>query len=136
MKNKKGFTLAEVIISIAALGIICAVLLRLFVMAGSTNRRAGDMQAAQIHMISSVETVLSAKTLDDGLHALDMRIQGDDKKGVCTAEHEDLTIMLQYSEKQGEYPGTLYDITIQVIEADEVLAAVDTMKYDKERRDD
>ena len=136
MRNKKGFTLAEVIISIAALGIICAVLLRLFVMAGSTNRQAGNVQAAQVHMISSIETVLSAGTLGDGLRALDMTVMGDDKNGVGTAERDGLIIRLQYDEKQGGYPGTLYDISVKVLNDDEVLAALETKKYDKERSDD
>ena len=57
MKNQKGFTLVEVIVSIAALGIICAVLLKLFVLAGDTNKQAGNMQKAQIAVTSSYNFV-------------------------------------------------------------------------------
>jgi prepilin-type N-terminal cleavage/methylation domain-containing protein len=67
MKNNKGFTLVEVIISIGALGIICAVLLRLFVLAGDTNDMTADRQMAELYAASAAETLLCANTLDEGL---------------------------------------------------------------------
>ncbi|HOA95401.1 MAG TPA: hypothetical protein PKJ79_16740, partial [Quisquiliibacterium sp.] len=47
----------EVLFSIAALGIICGVLLKLFLLAGNTNDRAADIQDAQVAVASTAETL-------------------------------------------------------------------------------
>ncbi len=73
LKNKKGFTLVEIMISIAALGIVCAVLLRLFVLAGDTNDTASDTQNAQLYASSTVETIVSADTVGEGMQALGLQ---------------------------------------------------------------
>ena len=79
--NKKGFTLIEVLFSIAALGIICAVLLKLFLLAGNTNQRAGDIQDAQVAVASTAEVLAGADSLEDGLHSLGLIPPGSSAAG-------------------------------------------------------
>lgn len=131
MKDKRGFTLVEVIISIAALGIICAVLLRLFVVAGNTNTKAADMQGAELCAASVVETLAGADTLRGGLDALGLDYTGG-------TESEDLILFKDGYKvsvilcERGDYPGALYDIGVNVSVKDNILASIKTAKYYKE----
>jgi prepilin-type N-terminal cleavage/methylation domain-containing protein len=135
MSNKKGFTLVEVIISIAALGLICAVLLRLFVIAGTTNSKAGDMQSAGLVATSVVETLVGADTLGGGLTSLGQQLPGDTSSGELSFYKEGFDVSVEFTEK-GDYPGTLYDISVSVASKDNVLASIDTSKYYKGGRND
>ncbi len=135
MKNKKGFTLVEVIISIAALGIICAVLLRLFVLAGGINKKAGITQQAEMFAASHIETLLCADTLGTGLGALGISTLGVLAEGRHAVEQDGYTLLIEYAEKQDGYPGKLYDISVKAMHEDEVLARIRTAKYYKERPD-
>lgn len=128
MKNKKGFTLVEVIVSIAALGIICAVLLRLFVLAGNTSSKAGNMQGAEIAVTSAVETLAGADTLKDGLLALGIDCPDNVTSETYSfpSEGYDLSVDVQ---KSGDYPGTLYDIAVKASSGGSVVAEAETAKY-------
>jgi len=126
MKKDKGFTLVEVIISIGALGIICAVLLRLFVVAGATNDTAADRQAAEMAAASAAETLLCANTLDDGLMVLGA--VATDTDGIYVVNSDDYTLSL-YVTPRGDYPGTLLDVSVQASRDGTVLAEIDTAKY-------
>lgn len=124
MKNNKGFTLVEVIISIGALGIICAVLLRLFVLAGSTNDIAADKQRAEMAATSVAETLLCVNTLDEGLEVLGA--QGADGEYALTQDGYDVTLRVT---PRGSYPGTLCDIVVQVWAKGGVIVEINTAKY-------
>ena len=134
-KSEKGFTLVEVIISIAALGIICAVLLRLFVLAGATNDSASRAQDAQIAVTSVAETLASADTVYDALDEIGVSHSDSitDATFVCPGSGCDITIDLS---ARGDYPGTLYDISISAADNDTELAAVHTSTYYKEQTHD
>lgn len=127
-KQKKGFTLVEVIISIAALGIICAVLLRLFVLSSNTNDAAKNAQKAELFATSVIESISCADTIEDGFHSLNLKFESR-KAEYIIAEHE-LTAVIEVS-KAGKYPGTLYDISVVVQNAEKQLADISTKKYVK-----
>jgi prepilin-type N-terminal cleavage/methylation domain-containing protein len=135
MSNKKGFTLVEVIISIAALGLICAVLLRLFVVAGNTNSKAGDMQGAGLVTASVVETLAGADSLNGGLSALGAQRPDDEGSWEITFIKDGYDVTLKFS-KKGDYPGALYDISVEASREGKALSLLDTSKYYKEGRDD
>lgn len=133
MKNNKGFTLVEVIISIAALGIICAVLLRLFVVAGNTNDKAKEVQRAQLSVASTIETLVCADSLQDGLALLGLETSSTDfGKYKYSTNGEELIIEIR--DIQDSYPGTLYNITVTASGGEKPLAKISTKKYEKERK--
>lgn len=133
MKNKKGFTLVEVIVSIAALGIICAVLLRLFVIAGNTSGKAGDMQSAEIAVTSAVETLVGAGTLKDGLLELGVNCSDNISSDSFSYKSNGFDITVEV-ESRGDYPGSLYDIAVKASSGGSILAQAETAKYYKERQ--
>lgn len=128
-KNKKGFTLVEIMISIAALGIVCAVLLRLFVLAGDTNDTASDMQNAQLYASSTVETIVCADTIEQGMQALGL--QYSQQESEYTYSDEGMTAIIEIRDAGGEYPGTLYDIRVTVPGEDKPLSDISTKKYEQ-----
>jgi prepilin-type N-terminal cleavage/methylation domain-containing protein len=131
-RNNKGFTLVEVIISIGVLGLICAVLLRLFVLADTTNTHANQSQDAQMAVVSAVETLISADTIDDGLNTLGV---GDSHSPPITCPQHGFDIVIDFKTR-GNYPGTLYDISVTAIDGATELAAVTTSTYYKEQARD
>lgn len=131
MKNQKGFTLVEVIVSIAALGIICAVLLKLFVLAGDTNKQAGNMQEAQIAVTSVAEVFVSAQTIDDAFDYLGIKA-AEKTTGTYKLEKGGITVDIDIADMDGDYPGTLYSFDIRARSTGKELAAISTAKYVKE----
>ena len=129
MNNQKGFTLIEVFISIAALGIICAVLLKLFVLAGDTNQRAGDIQEAQVTVASAAETLIGAENIENGLVMLGLPVSAGSVEGRYTLTHGSFKLVLDITESIGNYPGELFDLSIKAIENDKELASIQTAKY-------
>lgn len=61
LNNKKGFTLSEVIISVAVLCIVCVVILQLFVSADDLRERNLIREQAQIEAVNKMEEI---KTLN------------------------------------------------------------------------
>lgn len=131
MKNKKGFTLVEVIIAIAALGIICAVLLKLFVLSGDTNKQAGKMQEAQLAVTSVAEVLVSGETMQDAFDHLGLTA-AEGITGTYSLVKGDITVDIDIAEKDGDYPGTLYGFDIRAQSGDKELAALSTARYVKE----
>jgi len=133
--NRKGFTLIEVLFSIAALGIICAVLLKLFLLAGNTNDRAADIQDAQVAVASTAETLAGAETLEDGLASLGLVPAGNCPAGQYRLIRDGFTVVVTVSEESGDYPGTLYSLSIDAEQDGKKLAGIKTAKYDGGRTD-
>lgn len=129
MKNNKGFTLVEIMVSIAALGIICAVLLRLFVLAGSTSDMATDMQNAELYASTAVESIVCAETVADGIESLGLSFASDAKQ--YSYQKDGLTAIIEIADVDGDYPGTLYEITVTVSGENEPLACISTKKYEQ-----
>ena len=141
-KNDRGFTLVEVIISIAALGLICAVLLRLFVLAGDTSDAAADSQSAHQMAASTLETLVCADTIGDGLDTVFAPLLEDsDDALVDYAAHEGVLyemntdsglLIVDIMREGNDYPGTLYTIGV-FIQGDEgkELAYIETKKYER-----
>ncbi len=134
LKNRKGFTLVEIMISIAALGIVCAVLLRLFVLAGSTNDTASDAQNAQLYASSTIETIMSADTVDEGMQALGL--QFSPQLNEYTHKDGDFAAVIGVTDTGGDYPSTLWQITVTVPGEHEPLSQITTKKYEQVSADD
>ncbi len=133
-KNKKGFTLVEVIISIAALGLICAVLLRLFVLSKDTNRAAGEAQEAELLASTTIESIVCAKTIEDGFEAIGLVF--DEAQTQYSYTDGGYTADIEIYGEDADYPGTLYDISISVTQDGKELSGISTKKYEQEADDE
>jgi prepilin-type N-terminal cleavage/methylation domain-containing protein len=58
--NKNGFTLVEVIISVAVLCLVCGIMLRLFVSADDLRENNLDLEKAQVIVLNEMEKLKSA----------------------------------------------------------------------------
>ncbi len=134
-KSNKGFTLVEVIISIGVLGLICAVLLRLFVLADTTNSKANRSQDAQMAAVSTIETLASADTIYEGLDALGVGNDDSITNGPIIFPQDGFDIVIDLKAR-GEYPGMLYDISVTAMDGETDLAAITTSTYYKEQARD
>lgn len=65
IKNEKGFTLVEIIISIAFFCIICAVALRLFVLSETLNEKMQNRETASLMAINLIEVAKAAERPDE-----------------------------------------------------------------------
>lgn len=65
MKNNKGFTLVEIIISIAVLSVLCVVFLQLFVKASDISDKAHELDASVTLINSTMEIVKSVASLSE-----------------------------------------------------------------------
>lgn len=65
IENQEGFTLVEVIISIAVLGLICAVVLRLFVLANEVSEQSRIEDIASIYASNAIEVCKQSSNLDE-----------------------------------------------------------------------
>lgn len=63
-KRQEGFTLVEVIISIAVLGLISAVVLRLFVLANEVSKQSRIEDVASIYATNAIEVIKQSQDLD------------------------------------------------------------------------
>ncbi len=64
-KNEKGFTLVEIIIAIAALALVCGLVLQIFILAGNVNKRAIVKQHAINECSNVFEVLHSFDNLDE-----------------------------------------------------------------------
>ncbi len=78
MKSQKGFTLVEIIISIAFLCIVCAVVLRIFVLSGNLNGEMQDRETASLMAINAMEAAKAAGRPDEIDHAFSASDKRDD----------------------------------------------------------
>lgn len=65
MKNNKGFTLVEVIISIAVLSILCVIFLQLFVKASDISDKAHELDESVTLTNSTMEIVKSVGNISE-----------------------------------------------------------------------
>ena len=133
-KTKKGFTLVEVIISIAALGLICAVLLRLFVLSKDTNRAAGEAQEAELIASTTIESIICADTIVDGFDTIGLVF--DDAITQYSYTDDEYTADIEVYGEDADYPGLLYDISVSVTQDERELASISTKKYEQEAADE
>ncbi len=126
-KQNNGFTLVEVIISIAALGVICAVLLRLFVLSSDTNTAAGNAQKAELLASSTIESITCADTIEKGMKSLGLTFKEDIEQ--YSFEEQNLTAVIKIKLPKQDFPGKLYDIDVIVQDGDKQLSSIPVKKY-------
>ncbi len=63
IRNKKGFTLVELVISVCVMAIISVFMLQFFIGAKDLNRRAGDLDAS-VYMANSIMESIKSEAWD------------------------------------------------------------------------
>lgn len=76
-KNKNGFTLVEMIVAIAALSLICALVLKMFLLSGDLNVRAETKQQAVLTASNIIESIKSIESIEE-LDKMDFLVKGSD----------------------------------------------------------
>ena len=69
MRNKKGFTLLEVIISVAVISIISVYILQMFVAANRVNKKAYETDQANMLCMGALENFKASEIPPDGYEA-------------------------------------------------------------------
>jgi hypothetical protein len=93
------------------------------------------MQSAQVAVTSTVETLIGAKSIDEGLTSLGLTVSADGAANRYTLVRDSYTMVLDISEKPGNYPGTLYALSVKALANDKQLAAIETAKYFRGQRE-
>jgi len=95
-----------------------------------------DIQDAQVAVASTAETLAGAETLEDGLASLGLVPAGNCPAGQYRLIRDGFTVVVTVSEESGDYPGTLYSLSIDAEQDGKKLAGIKTAKYDGGRTDD
>ncbi len=119
MKNEQGFTLIEVIISIAFLSIVCVVFLQMFIKADELGERSASLDDSVIYSTSVVETMKGLQSEDAieawaSVEAFD--VQASDTGMVLTRVVTDLeyTYTLTLIKETSDGSAGLYDLACTV----------------------
>lgn len=135
MNNEKGFTLVEVIISIAVLSILCVIFLQLFVKADTVLDDSKILDQVIVDTGTAVEQVkamvsLEALTKDNLFKDYEIAEKEGSlvmTKSLLSDRDQDyiLTISLELQDSQASYGG-LYDLSAIVTEEGEEIYHVGT----------
>lgn len=71
MNKNEGFSLVEVIISLAAIAILSIIILQAFIVAADGNQKAQDQDMAFLEASSIIESIKASKSLEEALEYLD-----------------------------------------------------------------
>lgn len=126
--KRNGFTLLEVIISVAALSLISVFILQMFLASSGLNERAKNTDIAITKAISEIERVKSGTSVDVGVKELSY----DKNWNVLTGKNENACFLLTLTIDNAS--GDLYRVAVGVTdirpgENNRVLASMETKKY-------
>jgi len=108
IKNKKGFTLVEIIIAIASLAIICGFILQIFILATKVNERAIDKQNAINESSNIIEVFNSLDNINDiydNNYFIDYTIDRKDEKIKMSGDNSEYNLhsVINITNKNGIY---------------------------------
>lgn len=134
MKSDKGFTLVEVIISIAILSILCVIFLQLFVKASDISDSANELDQSVTLTNSIMEIVKSVgevSEIENSKYFNDFEMTSSDSGFVLTKTYNDsfkhdseelvyqMIITLNEKEAIVNSEITLYDVTCEVVKLED-----------------
>ena len=136
--SKKGFTLVELIIAVASLSLICALVLKIFVLSGELNDRAETKQQVVMTASNIIEVIKSADSIEE-LDKKDFFIKrtGPDNEEkleymLCLdEENRSVEISLEKDITVSSESGDYYIIRVEVYDLDEMLFELNGGKYFK-----
>lgn len=104
-KKKKGFSLAEVIISIATLAFVSGFILQMFIVSEKVNKKALDLDVATSMATNSIELFMQEDDFEDYV-ALDFL-----QKGIVQIQKDKLIVTKFYDKNWGMIESTLEQLT-------------------------
>lgn len=125
MKDRKGFTLIEIIFSVAFLSIVSVIMLRLLFASFDLELKTDTMDVASVQLMSLIETVKAENETQPG----DLVVYYDDQWQLV--DREEARFEVKVSKKRNiKYFGVLYDIFGSVGYVDgETLMRIETKHY-------
>lgn len=127
MNRKKGFTLIEIIFSVAFLSIVSVIMLKLLFASFDMELKTDTMDVATIQVMNAIENI---KSKEEG--KVDHYEKLFDGKWQETRAVEDAVFRLIVEvSKTKDYEGQLYDISASMvdIDAEDTLVTIDTKHY-------
>lgn len=127
MNNKKGFTLVEIIFSIAFLSVISVVILKLFVVSYEIDKKTELIDIATLQAVNDIENVKSFNEFKD------VKLEkyfNETWESISSSENSVYSIVLDVS-KNDLYDRGLYDIEVIVLDnlLDEEIIHIETIHY-------
>ena len=123
MKNK-GFTLIEVILSIAFLSVVSVVILQLFITSQNINASAQIKDMASLMATNAIEEIKASKTLEAG----EQHTYFDESWQPVTTLAQSAYALLVTVTKDNQY-ATLYYIHIEVLTLEKTVLIEYTTKH-------
>jgi prepilin-type N-terminal cleavage/methylation domain-containing protein len=121
--HSKGFTLVELIISVAALSLVCALVLKLFLLCFELNQRSEIKQQA----------VLSAANIMETIKVIDTAKELEDSVFDITDDGLVSRVRVELDKDQSSPYGKYYSINVKVISEDKTVFELTGGKYFADR---
>ncbi len=129
LKNDKGFTLIEIIFSVAFLCIVSVIVLRLFVASYEIENKTDLVDMATLHMVNEIESIKGLESLTEDHLTVEKYY---DKMWKPLSEKTDAYYFVSVIvDKNSKYDRGLYDIEASVMDlvTNESVVHVETMHY-------
>lgn len=129
LKSDKGFTLIEIIFSVAFLCIVSVIALRLFATSYEIENRTDLIDMATLHMVNEIESIKGLESLIED-HLIVEKYYDKMWKPLSdkTDAYYSVSVVV---DKNSKYDRGLYDIEASVMDlvANESVTCVETMHY-------
>jgi len=129
LKNDKGFTLIEIIFSVAFLCIVSVIVLRLFVASYEIESKTDLVDMATLHMVNEIESIKGLESVTEDNFSVDKYY--DQMWKPLSDQSKAYYYVSIKVDKNSEYDRGLYDIEASVIDlvTNESVVHVETMHY-------
>ncbi|MCH4889722.1 prepilin-type N-terminal cleavage/methylation domain-containing protein [Acidaminobacter sp. JC074] len=128
MKNSKGFTLIEIIISIAIFSIISVVLLQLFIVAENVNLESKSKELALFYGTSFIEEFKASRDLPESSYQ-EIHHYDEDWQRV---DHQSVYILSAEVEVEEVKTGHYYKLKVSAFDENDILILLNTEHYVQE----
>ncbi|MBI9015536.1 MAG: type II secretion system protein [Clostridiales bacterium] len=129
IKNDKGFTLIEIIFSVAFLCIVSVIVLKLFVASYEIENKTDLVDMATLHMVNEIESIKGLESLNEDHVTVEKYY---DKMWKQLSYKTDAYYLVSViADRNSKYDRGLYDIEASVMDlvTNENVVHVETMHY-------
>lgn len=134
-KKHEGFTLVEIIVSVAALSLICALVLQLFLLAGDVNKRSEKKQHAVLTAASVIEIIKTEESLEalldnDSFKDVVSTVSGKNVTLVrTTTDGMIVSIILGYNAEYSSENGDHFEISVSIYDQNSLIYTLEGGVY-------